>query len=79
MVIAEEHLEIITRTTRAGPATPLVIDRLRPAQNTSMYIINIHESSNDPAWGNVYRLVLSSTCETSYLSFKTSQKKSPPL
>lgn len=33
MVIAEKHLAIIIGTTRAGPATALIIDRLRWAQN----------------------------------------------
>ena len=33
MVIAERHLAIVVRTARAGPATTLVIDRLRPAHN----------------------------------------------
>lgn len=32
MVIAEGRLAILTGTTRAGPATTVVIDRLRPAQ-----------------------------------------------
>lgn len=32
MVIAEGRLAILTGTTRAGPATIVVIDRLRPAQ-----------------------------------------------
>ena len=40
----------------------------------SVWIINIHESSNVLAWGNVYRVVLFSTWENSYLSFKTQQK-----
>lgn len=31
--MAEGHLAITVRTTGAGPATTLVIDRLRPAQN----------------------------------------------
>ena len=37
MVIAEGHLIIIIRTTRASPATALVIDRLRLAQNRMRY------------------------------------------
>lgn len=34
MVIAGGHLVIIIRTTKAGPTTTLLIDRLWPAQNT---------------------------------------------
>lgn len=33
LVVIAEYLEIIIRTTRAGPATKLVLDRLRPTQN----------------------------------------------
>ena len=37
MVIAEGHLAIIIKTTRASPTTTLVIDRLRLAQNRMLY------------------------------------------
>ena len=40
MVIVEGHLAIITRIRRAGPATTLVIERLRP-QNTISVLLSI--------------------------------------
>ena len=38
MVIAEGHLAIIIRTPRASSTTALLIDRLRPAQNTGLFV-----------------------------------------
>lgn len=39
MVITEGHLAIIIRTTRAGPATTLVINKLSSVQNTQGYVL----------------------------------------
>ena len=47
MVVAEGHLAIIIRATKASQTTTLLIDGLRPAQNTMLlnvqfqnYIVN---------------------------------------
>ena len=41
MVIVEENLAIIIKTTRATPITTLVMDSLRPVHNTVKIIVSI--------------------------------------
>lgn len=40
IITAEGYITIIIRTTKVGSVTALVIDRLRPAQNTHIAMIN---------------------------------------
>lgn len=77
MAIAEGCLETITRTTRAGPVTTLVLIG-RDQHKTLVYIINIRKSSSDPAWDNVYRLVLFFYLGDLLLILQDPAKISPP-
>ena len=43
MVVAEGHTAVIIKTTRAGPATTLVINRLRLAQNSPVIAENLSD------------------------------------
>ena len=47
MVIAEGHLAIIIRTTRAGPATTLLTDRLRLARNKKMETLTSQDENGE--------------------------------
>lgn len=58
MVIAETHLKIISRNTRARPATALVLIG-RVNQSTRVCVLDTRGSSSDPTWGTYLFFLLS--------------------
>ena len=72
MVIAEGHLAIIIRTTMTGPATTLVIDRLRQAQYNGTLVFkpcfNAGHSHILGSDDNINQLSVSSECSFVFCS-----------